>query len=117
NDPADSRPPGAVQGHLFQFSLRSRCTAMLTGLRTLIQAGRANDCRKPHGYWLCAAHYETRPLAADWPASGEAFDVPPSAWGFAGGYDPLHEGRPLRLCGWVKVSGGPDPHTHGSSTI
>ncbi len=29
--------------HLFQFSLRSRCTAMLAGLRTLIQTGNGPD--------------------------------------------------------------------------
>ena len=28
-----------ARDHLFQFSLRSRCTAMLAGLRTLIQTG------------------------------------------------------------------------------
>jgi hypothetical protein len=29
--------------HLFQFSLRSRCTAMLAGLRTFIQTGHGPD--------------------------------------------------------------------------
>jgi hypothetical protein len=37
------------QDHLFQFSLRSRCTATLSGLRTLIQTGTApiDRCRQP----------------------------------------------------------------------
>ena len=29
--------------HLFHFSLRARCTAMLAGLRTLIQTGHGPD--------------------------------------------------------------------------
>ncbi len=29
--------------HLFQFSLRSRCTAMLAGMRTLIQTRQGPD--------------------------------------------------------------------------
>jgi len=33
----------APDDHLFQFSLRSRCTATLAGLRTLIQTGHGPD--------------------------------------------------------------------------
>ena len=33
----------ATRPHLFQFSLRSRCTAMLAGLRTLIQTWHGPD--------------------------------------------------------------------------
>jgi hypothetical protein len=34
---------GLPHVHLFQFSLRSRCTAMLAGLRTLIQTEHRPD--------------------------------------------------------------------------
>ncbi len=49
---------GEIGNHLFQFSLRSRCTAMLAGLRTLIPAARlryANPAPSPSGTVLNAA--------------------------------------------------------------
>jgi hypothetical protein len=36
-------PAGAAEVRRFQISLRSRCTAMLAGLRTLIQARHGPD--------------------------------------------------------------------------
>jgi hypothetical protein len=43
--------------HLFQFALRSRCTAMLAGLRTLIQTEHRPDRYVP------SIFFETMPSA------------------------------------------------------
>src|SRR5215467_1216866 len=57
NDPSpesEGRPKielteqGSTAAHLFQFSLRSRCTAMLAGLRTLIQTGHTGSMGAVH---------------------------------------------------------------------
>jgi hypothetical protein len=65
------------EDHLFQFSLRSRCTATLAGLRTLIQTGH-NTKAETHCPWL------TQPPPAEAspsPASGrEGFTGPRMAF-------------------------------------
>src|SRR5258706_375857 len=42
-DPAVTDVEHGPWPHLFHFSLRARCTAMLAGLRTLIQTGHGPD--------------------------------------------------------------------------
>jgi hypothetical protein len=42
-DPAVTDVDYGPRPYLFHFSLRSRCTAMLPGLRTLIQTGHGPD--------------------------------------------------------------------------
>jgi hypothetical protein len=39
----EAAQPLDQSAHLFHFSLRSRCTAMLAGLRTLIQTAHGPD--------------------------------------------------------------------------
>jgi hypothetical protein len=90
-----STEPRAGPDHLFQFSLRSRCTAMLAGLRTLIQNAHRPDRLVP------STRFDTMPSAPSRQACSNTVGPSSATCSLTRIFPPRHpaEALPARPCG------------------